>query len=101
MASINVVTDIESKTKATKHFNFTGILFVFAVVGLCYMLKENVNTLVRIPFYIFNGISAAWLMLPSKHNKGRNNLESIAVMLRKDPIVYRHYTPEAENDGQQ
>ena len=96
MASTNVITDIESKNKATRHFNFSGIVFLVAVVGLSFMFKDYVNSLLQIPFVAFNFLCGAYVMLPSRVNKGRNNLESIFVMLRKDLEVYRQYIPKDE-----
>ena len=100
MASNNVITDIESKNKATRHLNLSGLIFLFALMGLAFMFQNYVNGIVRVPYYAFNLLCGIFLMLPSRHNKGRNNLESIAVLLRKDITVYRQYVPKDDQyDG--
>lgn len=95
MASNNVITDIESKNKATSHLNMSGLLFVVGFMGVAFILKDNVNVLVRIPYYIFNLVCSVFLVLPSRYNKGRNHLESIFVLLRKDVSVYRQFIPQS------
>ena len=97
MAS-NVVTDIESKNKATSHLNLSGVFFVVGYLGIAFLLSSYVNMFVQIPYYIFSLFCAVFLVLPSGYNKGRNNMESIVVMMRKDIAVYRPYM-DAEDAG--
>ena len=96
MANSNVITDIESKTRVTSHLNMAGLIFVVAFLGVAFIMKNHVNMLVRIPYYLFNLASAVFLVLPSRYNKGRSNLESIFVLLRKDTTVYRQFVPKEE-----
>lgn len=98
MASNNVITDIESKNKATSHLYLSGVLFVLAAMTVFFLLKDYVNILLQLPYFIFNFICSVFLVLPSRYNKGRTNMESIFVMLRKDVGVYRPYmASEGEN----
>jgi len=97
MASNNVITDIESKNKATSHLNMSGLLFVIGFMGVAFIFKDYVNIIVRVPYYIFNLLCAIFLVLPSRYNKGRNHMESIFVLARKDIAVYRQYVPQSED----
>lgn len=87
----NVITDIESKNKATSNLNFSSLIFVISYMFIAFMFQGYVNLILQIPYYIFSLICAVFLVLPSRFNKGRNNLESIYVMLNKDIAVYRPY----------
>ena len=100
MASNNVITDIESKNKATAHLNLSGVLFVIASMTVFFLLKDCVNIILQLPYFIFNFLCSVFLVWPSKFNKGRNNMESVFVLLRKDVYVYRPYIlHEGEDHG--
>lgn len=99
MAS-NVITDIESKNKATKHLNLSSLFFILGYIIVSYMFKTYVNELLIIPYMLFNTLSAIYLVLPSRYNKGRTNLASIFVMFRKDIYVYRPYFAKEYIDEQ-
>lgn len=90
MAS-NVITDIESKNKATKHLSLSNLFFVVFYMLFAYMLKDMVSGALFIPYMIFDFVCAFWLIIPSGYNKGRTHLESISVWLKKDANVYRPY----------
>lgn len=92
-----VITNIESKTKANRFFTVRGIMFVFAYVIVAYMLRNNVADLLFFPYIIFSLICAIFFILPSAHNKGRNNLESIFILLRVDKKVYRAFSYKEED----
>jgi len=85
----SVITNIESKTKANRHFTLKGIMFVGIYLIICYMLKNNVNGILFIPYIIFNALYSIFFILPSTYNKNRNNLESIFILLKQDKNVYR------------
>lgn len=94
----NVVTNIESKTQATKYLSFKSLLFLIAYLIVCYMFKDYVSSLLFIPYMIFSGVCSVFLVLPSYYNKGRNHLESIILMLKSDTAVYRpHIETESED----
>lgn len=100
MASNNVITDIESKTKATSSLNLSGVIFVIIYLGIAFMLKDYIHAYMIIPYFAFSTVAAIFLVLPSRTNKGRNNLESIFVLLTKDTAVYRPYiSKEQGSDG--
>ena len=85
MSNTNVITNIESKTKATKHFNLSDLFFL--------------TELLFIPYMLFSLFNAAYLIMPSRYNKGRKNYESLAVMMKKDVLVYRpYYGKDGEED---
>ena len=100
MASNNVITDIESKNKATSHLYLTGVLFVIGMMSVFFLLKDYVNVILQIPYLIFNLICSVFLVMPSGYNKGRNNMESIVVLIRKALNGYRPYmADEVTDDG--
>jgi len=48
---------------------------------------------------LFSLFNAAYLIMPSRYNKGRKNYESLAVMMKKDVLVYRpYYDKDGEED---
>lgn len=98
MAS-NVITNIESKNKATKHLNFGNVIFIVAYLVLAYMFRDIVSELLFIPYMIFSSLCAIYLTIPSRFNKGRTHAESIVVLLRKDNTVYRPFTGGGEDNG--
>lgn len=97
MANANVTTQIESKTKVSKHINLSSLYFIVGYLMLAYMLRGLVYDLLFIPYMIFSGCCAIYLVLPSRYNKGRMHWESIVVLLRADRAVYRPYI-EPEED---
>lgn len=97
----NVVTNIESKTQATKYLSFKSLLFIIAYLIVCYMFKDYVSSLLFVPYMIFSGVCSVFLVLPSYYNKGRNHLESIILMLKADTTVYRPYIKIEESEAEQ
>ena len=85
----NVTTQIESKTRVSRHINL-----MFA-----YMLKDFIYSLFFVPYMIFSLCCAVYLVLPSRYNKGRANWESIVVLLRADRAVYRPYAEQEVDDA--
>ncbi|WP_314922744.1 DUF5592 family protein [Mogibacterium diversum] len=99
MSNTNVITNIESKTKATKHFNLSDLFFLTGFLIIAYMFKGAVHELLFIPYMLFSLFNAAYLIMPSRYNKGRKNYESLAVMMKKDVLVYRpYYGKDGEED---
>lgn len=95
MASVNVITDIESKTKVNRFFTFRTLILFIAYMLISHMFSGYVNTLMYIPYMIFSGVCCLFLILPSLYNMGRNNLESIIILFKSDKKVYRPYiSPE-------
>ncbi len=101
MANTNVITNIDSKTKATKHLNLSDLFFLVGFLILAYMFKDAVNVLLFIPYMLFSLACAVYLILPSRYNKGRKHYESIAVMLKKDLTVYRPYYSKNVESGEE
>lgn len=99
MATTNVITDIESKNKATSFLTLGDLFFVLGYMIITMMFAEQVNPRVRIFYYIFSILYALYLRVPSLKNKGRNNLQSIFVFFKKDPNVYMHFVEDT--DGHQ
>lgn len=97
----NVVTNIESKTKATKHLSLKSLFFIFGYLIVCYMFKDYVSSLLFIPYMIFSACCCIFLVLPSYYNKGRNHLESILIMLKADSVVYRPYIENEKREADQ
>lgn len=91
MRRSNVITDIESKTKATKNFTFKSLLFLIGYITVAYMFKDRVNSMLFVPYMIFSLCCCIFLMLPSQLNKKRNNLESIMLFFQSDRDTYRPY----------
>lgn len=97
----NVVTNIESKTKATKYLSFKSLLFIIGYLIVCYMVKDYVSSLLFIPYMIFSACCCIFLVMPSYYNKGRNHFESILIMLKVDSVVYRPYTQNEKREAEQ
>lgn len=100
MARSNVITNIESKTKATSFLSFKSLLFFIGYLVVAYMFRVYVNSLIFIPYIIFSGIMCFIMLLPSKYNKGRNTLESICIMFKADKGNYRPYIQAAGDEGE-
>ena len=94
----NVTTQIESKTRVSRHINLSSLYFIVGYLMFAYMLKDFIYSLFFVPYMIFSLCCAVYLVLPSRYNKGRANWESIVVLLRADRAVYRPYA-EQEVDG--
>ena len=90
MAS-NVITDIESKNKATQHLNLGNLFFIVGYMMVAYMLRGMVHDFLRLPYLLFSLACSIYLSMPSRYNQGRNNLESLLLLLRADRTVYRPY----------
>ena len=100
MRESNVITNIESKTQATKYLSFSSLLFLLGYLLFAYAFRVYVHPFLLIPYFLFNGIMSFILLLPSGTNKGRNNLESIYVLFMGDKKTYVPYYPEGgENCG--
>ena len=93
-----VITNIESKTKLTKHLTYRSFLFLITYLLIRYMFKNYVNTYLFIPYMIFNLITCIFLLIPSSHNKGRNHLESMLILLNKNKGVYRPYISKEKKE---
>ena len=91
MAQSNVVTNIESKTQATRLFSFKDLMFFIMYFVITYIFKNRVNDILIIPYMIFSMCMCTFLLLPSMYNSGRNNLASIYILLFADKKVYRAY----------
>ena len=97
----NVITDIESKNKATRHLNLGNLFFIIGYMMVAYMLRGMVHTLLLFPYLLFSLACSIYLSMPSRFNQGRNNLESLFLLLRADRTVYRPYVEGgAERAGQ-
>ena len=97
MAS-NVITDIDSKTKATSKFTLMDVFFFVAYLLIAFAFKNYVHIVVQIPYFIFSFACAVFLLLPSKCNQGRNNMAGIFILLNKDDGVYRTYIESEGNN---
>lgn len=97
MARNNLVTNIESKTKATRLFTVQGILFFILYQLFGYAFRGFINEILFVPYLIFNLIICGFLLLPSSYNKGRNNLESLYILLTADKGIYKPYNGEIYN----
>ena len=87
------VTNIESKTQLNKYISFKSLIFMFIYMSFAISLKDNVNDMISLPFLLFHGMCSFFFILPSFYNKGRNNIESIAILLISmgENKVYRGY----------
>lgn len=93
----NVITDIESKTKATRYLTFQGLLFFIFYLMLAYIFRGYVHGLLFVPYMIFSSICCIFLLLPSSLNKQRSNAASLTIMFQADKAVYRpHIEPDYE-----
>ena len=90
----NVTTQIESKTRVSRHINLSSLYFIVGYLMFAYMLKDFIYSLFFVPYMIFSLCCAVYLVLPSRYNKGRANWESIVVLLRADRAVYRPYAEQ-------
>ena len=88
----NVTTQIESKTRVSRHINLSSLYFIVGYLMFAYMLKDFIYSLFFVPYMIY-------LVLPSRYNKGRANWESIVVLLRADRAVYRPYAEQEVDDA--
>ena len=95
----NVTTQIESKTRVSRHINLSSLYFIVGYLMFAYMLKDFIYSLFFVPYMIFSLCCAVYLVLPSRYNKGRANWESIVVLLRADRAVYRPYAEQEVDYG--
>lgn len=94
----NVITDIESKTKASKNLSMENVLFIVGFFLVCYMLRPLVADVMQVPYYIFSILCGILLSFPSPYNKGRNNLQSLLLLIRADTYTYRPIAGGEENE---
>lgn len=87
--SSTAVTQIKSKTKVAKFLSFQDLFFIIGYLVIAYALRGNVSDVLRLPYIIFSIVMGIFLILPSATNSGRNNLESIYIMLFKDDKTYK------------
>ncbi len=97
MVQSNVITDIESKTKATRNLDLKNLIFLAMYMMFAYMLRDNVNGLLYVPYMIFSFACGLFLMMPSSFNKKRNHLYSIVILIKNDAATYRPYFPQQES----
>ena len=95
----NVTTQIESKTRVSRHINLSSLYFIVGYLMFAYMLKDFIYSLFFVPYMIFSLCCAVYLVLPSRYNKGRANWESIVVLLLADRAVYRPYAEQEVDDA--
>ena len=77
----------------------SDLFFLTGFLIIAYMFKGAVHELLFIPYMLFSLFNAAYLIMPSRYNKGRKNYESLAVMMKKDVLVYRpYYGKDGEED---
>ena len=88
----NVTTQIESKTRVSRHINLSSLYFIVGYLMFAYMLKDFIYSLFFVPYMIFSLCCAVY-------NKGRANWESIVVLLRADRAVYRPYAEQEVDDA--
>lgn len=91
MYTKSIITDIDSKVKATRMFTLKDLFFIIFYFLIGIVFRDRVNEYFVIPYILFNGIVPVFLILPSSHNKKRNNLESICLLFKKDYLTYRPY----------
>lgn len=96
--SSTAVTQIKSKTKVAKFLSFQDLFFIIGYLVIAYALRGNVSDVLRLPYIIFSLVMGIFLILPSTTNSGRNNLESIYIMLFKDKTYKAMYFVEAYNE---
>lgn len=94
-----VVTDIESKNKVSRHLNFGNLFFVIGYLMVAYMVRGLVSPLLQIPYFVFSGVCAVLLSIPSATNRGRNNLEALLLMRKADKTTYRPMPEEGDNNN--
>ncbi len=91
MGRSNTVTDLKSKTKATRFLTFRGVIFFITYMVLTYAFRGFVNEILIVPYLIFSGLMCLFLLMPSIYNKGRNNLESIYILFSAAKTSFRPY----------
>lgn len=65
----NVTTQIESKTRVSRHINLSSLYFIVGYLMFAYMLKDFIYSLFFVPYMIFSLCCAVYLVLPSRYNK--------------------------------
>ena len=100
MAQSNVITNIESKTKVNKFFSLKSLFFFVIWMLVSHIFSGNVLSILYIPYMLFSLSMCIYLLMPSNLNKGRNNFESIYIMLFTDNYVYKPFYLEIGNEGE-
>ena len=100
MAQSNVITNIESKTKVNKFFSLKSLFFFVIWMLVSHIFSGNVLSILYIPYMLFSLSMCIYLLMPSNLNKGRNNFESIYIMLVTDNYVYKPFYLEIGNEGE-
>lgn len=98
MAQSSVITNIESKTKVNKFFSLKSLFFFVIWMVLSHIFSGNVLSILYIPYMIFSMLMCMYFLMPSVYNKGRNNIESIYIMLFADNSLYKPYYADDEGE---
>ena len=62
----NVTTQIESKTRVSRHINLSSLYFIVGYLMFAYMLKDFIYSLFFVPYMIFSLCCAVYLVLPPR-----------------------------------
>ena len=80
--------DIKSQSKIGLYLFACEFFFLIIFGVIVYMMASNVNSNLRILYYIFSGVVGIGLTIPSPYNKQRRMYQSIIIYLKKDNNVY-------------
>ena len=77
---------------------FRDIAFVIIYWVIFYMFANNVANPVRIPYLIFNAITAIFFIMPSRWNYGKRVWHLMVFIMKKDRSVYKPICVDERSD---
>ncbi|MCC0732148.1 MULTISPECIES: DUF5592 family protein [unclassified Clostridioides] len=80
--------EIRSETKIFRSLYISDLAFLVVTLLLAWVMSSIVYPPLVIPYYIFTGVSALFLLAKSSDNPGSRNYKTIYFLLTKSRHVY-------------
>lgn len=87
----SLITNIDSKIKATRWFTLKDLALIGLFNFMLYAFRSYIHGYVLIPYFIFNAVVSIFLVLPSGFNKKRSMMESVFLLFQNDRETYRAF----------
>lgn len=85
---MTLIKELKSPIKIKKIY-FKDLAFIIGYWLIFYLFADSVASQMKIPYFIFNGIVAIFLIMPSKWNPGKRMWQVILFLIKKDRNVYK------------
>lgn len=91
-----IIQEVKSETKVVGNISVYDLLFILGYMMIAYLFTNGVAGQLKILYYIFSGLIAIWLTLPSRVNPKRRFWQSLLLFIKKEKVIYKSLRNEQQ-----